>query len=228
VNATPSSAESTRGQIGQGIYSLADLGVYVAYAADSEWDPRAVLEWLQQALNPVGHRRHQPDYSFSDLVSLFVVRELRRHGVPLRRIREAEARLRARSGIDRPFVREDIATDGEEVFFATEADQVESANLSRKRRTGQQTSAVVLADYLHRIRYEDGAALSWSPTDHVVLDPVIQFGEPVIEGSRVPTATAAAMARESSPELAAHWLAVDRTGVDAAVRFEHELDAIRN
>jgi hypothetical protein len=193
VTAKDSPTESTRGQLGQGIYSLADMRLYLAYFGEPEDGARA-LTWLASALNPVAHRRRQPDYSFSDLVSLFVVRELTRLGVRAARIRDAEARMRKITGVDRPFVSEDIATDGDEVFFTTENDQVESANESSKRRTGQQTSLIVVAPYLDRVRYDDGSAAAWSPADHVVLDPQVQFGEPVVDGSRVPTAVVADVA----------------------------------
>jgi uncharacterized protein (DUF433 family) len=219
--------ESTRGQLGQGIYSLADLRLYLAYYGDQRDGDRA-LYWLASALNPVAHRRRQPDYSFSDLISLFVVRELLRRNVKPARIRDAEARMRSISGADRPLVSEDIATDGEDVFFATERGHVESANESRKRRTGQQTSSIAIAPYLERIRYHDGSASSWSPADFVELDPRVQFGEPVVEGSRVPTSAVAGLALTSGLHKAAEWLDIPAESAEAALRFEQQLAALRN
>lgn len=215
-----------RGQLGQGIYSLADLRLYLAY--DGAQDDGRVLAWLGAALNPVAHKVRQPDYSFSDLVSLFVVRRLTAFGVRSAQIREAEARMRGVRGIDRPFVSEDIATDGVEVFFATEGDQIESANLSTKRRTGQQASRTAIAPYLHQVRYQDGAATSWAPADHVRLDPTVQFGDPTVDGSRVPTAAVADMARHASVAEVAQRLGLDLEAAEAAVRFERRLAGLRN
>jgi uncharacterized protein (DUF433 family) len=220
--------ESTRGQIGQGIYSLADLRLYVAYFGEPSDGPHA-LRWLTDALNPAGHRARQPDYSFTDLVSLFVVRELIRFGVKVSAIREAEASMRLTRGVDRPLACEDIATDGREVFFATEPNQVESANrTSRRQRAGQQASAIAIAPYLHRVRYHEGAAAMWSPVDGIVLNPLVQFGEPVIDGTRVLTSAVADLARAEGVDVAANWLDVDRDAANTAVRFERQLAALRN
>ncbi len=114
-----SHTESTRGELGQGLYSLGELQAYVAYDGTRN-DGARVLTWLTEVLNPVPHRSRQPDYSFSDLISLFVVRELRKRRVPAHRIRDAEAHLRAKWGTDRPFVSERIATDGRHVFCGEE------------------------------------------------------------------------------------------------------------
>lgn len=181
--------ESTRGQIGQGVYSLAELSTYLRFYAGAKTGA-LTLRWLSEALNPVAHERRQPDYSFSDLVSLFVVRGLREHNVRLSRIKEAEATMRQRLSQDRPFLWRDIFTDGEEVFFKTEHGQIESANRSSKRRDGQQIGYVAIERYMRNLRYHDRFAVAWHPVDYVELNPKIQFGEPVVEGTRVPTSSA--------------------------------------
>jgi hypothetical protein len=221
--------ESTRGELGQGIYSLADLRVYLAYSG-SRGDGMLALRWLTSALNPVAHQPHQPDYSFSDLISLFVVRELHRHGVSYARIREAEHYMRAARGTDRPFLSHDIATDGHTVFFLQDApNQAEAANRVRGQRRGQQVSTIAIAQYLRRVRYgEDGIADQWAPTSKVVLNPQVQFGEPVIAGSRVPTRAVADVARRFSVAEASGWLGVGTKAAGAAVQFERDLDALRN
>lgn len=226
---TTTDTESTRGEVGQGIYSLADLRVYLAYSGEPD-DGELALEWLRRALNPVAHRPRQPDYSFSDLISLFVVRELRRHGLSDAAIREAEGHMRRARGTDRPFVSNDIATDGRTVFFMhDEPDQVEAANWARGQRRGQQASTKAIAPYLSRVRYgEDGTAEQWLPSSGVVLNPHIQFGAPVIAGSRIPTRAVADVARRYSLEQASEWLAISPGAAGAAVRFEQQLDAIRN
>jgi uncharacterized protein (DUF433 family) len=215
---------SRRGQIGQGIYSLAELRTYLAYFGEPE-DGDQALHWLGTALNPVAHEARLPDYSFSDLVSLFVVRELTRLGVKPWRIREAEEHMRRVRRTDRPFVSEDIASDGRTVFFANEEPgQVESAN----RGGGQQVNRHVIAPYLKRIRYTDGAAVAWSPTKHILLDPLVQFGDPVVEGTRVPTSAISDIAEVSGVEEAAQRLHVPVRAATAAVQFEQKLEALRS
>jgi uncharacterized protein (DUF433 family) len=214
--------ESSRGRIGQGIYSLAELRSYLAFDGKQR-DGEHALDWLA-VLNDVGHRPRQPDYSFADLVSLFVVRTLLHRGVKPRRIREAEAYLRTRRQTDRPFVCDDLSTDGQFVFFDSVEGQIESAN----RGGGQQAGLVIIAPYLHRVQYRNGAAVQWSPVDHVVLNPEVQFGEPVIDGTRVLTSAIADTAGEAGVEQAAKWLAVSIDAAQAAVAFERRLAALRN
>jgi hypothetical protein len=214
--------ESTRGQLGQGIYSLAELRSYLAFDGKAE-DGGHALDWLSM-LNDVAHRPRQPDYSFADLVSLFVVRTLLGKGVKPRHIREAETYLRAHRQTDRPFVCDDLLTDGQFVFFPSVDGQIESAN----RGGGQQAGLVIIAPYLKRVKYHEGAAVQWSPMDHVVLSPEIQFGEPVIDGTRVLTAALADAATEAGVKQAAKWLAVSVDGARAAVTFERRLAALRN
>jgi uncharacterized protein (DUF433 family) len=214
--------ESSRGLIGQGIYSLAELRSYLAFDGKRR-DGERVLDWLG-VLNGTAHRPRRPDYSFADLVSLFVVRTLLEKGVSPRRIREAEAYLRIRRETDRPFVFDDISTDGQSVFFDSVEGQIESAN----RGGGQQAGLVIIAPYLHRVHYRNGAAVQWSPADHVVLNPEVQFGEPVIDGTRVLTSAIADTAGEAGVEKAAKWLAVSVDAAKAAVAFERRLAALRN
>lgn len=223
--------ESTRGEVGQGIYSLAELRTYVAYYADPS-DAANVLQWLTGVLNPVGHRSRRPDYSFSDLISLFVVRELLRAGVRPATIRDAEAYMRRRFGVDRPFVSEEVATDGHRVFVRSdEPDQVEVAphevRPQPEHRGGQQVQRRVIGPYLHRVRYADGLATAWSPIDEVVLDPRVQFGEPVLEGTRILTSVAAELAEHSDAEATAVRLDVRPSAVRSALKFERRLARLR-
>jgi hypothetical protein len=216
--------ESTRGQLGQGIYSLAELRLYLAYygkPADGEY----AMEWLGTVLNPVAHRLRQPDYSFSDLVSLFVVRELKVLGVKPGRIREAELYMRRRFGTDRPFVSEEVATDGKTVFVRSDVpEQVESAN----RGGGQQVDRKVIGPYLRRVNYSDGWASSWSPADHVVLDPQVQFGEPVVTGTRILTSLVAEIAPRQGIDHTSAQLGIPVSATRSAVDFERRLAALAN
>jgi uncharacterized protein (DUF433 family) len=216
--------ESTRGQIGQGIYSLAELRLYVAYYG-KPGDGELALTWLTQALNPVAHQPRLPDYSFADLISLFVVRELKKLGVKSWRIREAEAYMRTRFGTDRPFVSEEVVTDGTRVFIRSEIDeQIELAN----RGGGQQVSHEVMRPYLRNVMFSDGWATSWSPLEHVVLDPQVQFGEPVIAGTRIQTEVAAEVVERFGAEQAVGRLGITLPAARSALEFEHRLSALRN
>lgn len=224
---TPSThMESTRGDLGQGLYSLQELQTYVAYGG-SRKDAARVLMWLTEVLNPVRHKSRQPDYSFSDLISLFVVRELRNRGVPAHRIRDAEEHLRHKWGTDRPFVSERIATDGQHVYSGEEIAAEQPARIETASLKGQQAMLVPIRDRLSTVHYVNGAAQLWQPADHVVLDPERQFGEPVILGTRVPVATIAVASRNRDVDEVASTYGIAPAAARDAVRFQRRLDELR-
>lgn len=213
--------ESTRGELGRGVYALSDLRAFVALGGSSE-DGEHVLMWLRKVLNPVPHRTRRADYSFSDLISLFVVRELLRKGVKPRKIKIAETYMRGQLGIDRPFVFEDIKTDGREVFYRDEAipTQIESAS-----EHGQQRLREAIRDKLTSVRYDDGTAACWLPSSDVVVDPRVQFGSPVVRGTGVPTSAVYGVAKQLGFERASLRFDLPQALVESAIAFE---DRIRN
>ncbi len=220
---TTAEIESTRGDFGRGVYSLPELRAFVGFDGTPA-DAAQTRKWLAKVLNPVEHRPWAADYSFSDLVSLFVVRELLRRGVHPHTIREAEGFLRDLLRIDRPFVYEDIKTDGFNIFYRDEVipTQIEQAS----GRKGQQVLRATISDLLTSVKYTDGTAAYWTPADGILVDPRVQFGDPVIAGTRVPTEAAAETADRYGIERAAHQLRVNVGAIRAAVAFEHKLAGV--
>lgn len=214
--------DATRGALGAGVYGLAELRAFLAFSGSPE-DAERALPWLTSVLNPAGHRRRQADYSFSDLISLFVVRELLKKGVPQRTIHDAEKWLRAKWGTDRPFVRDEIKTDGVDVFCDDEVipQQIESAN-----RQGQQTLREAIKDRLTSVRYSDGVAACWVPASGVVIDPRVQFGEPVVKGTRIPTEAVANVAQNLGADRATVRFGLTHDQIVAAVAFENQIASL--
>jgi uncharacterized protein (DUF433 family) len=214
--------QSTRGDLGAGVYSLADLRLFVSLYGEPE-DGKQAASWLRTVLNPVEHSRWQPDYSFSDLISLFVVRQLRRRGVRPGTITDAERYLRVKWQTDRPFAREDIKTDGYEVFCDDDPDagQIEAAG-----RQGQQTMRQTIEDGLQSVRYSDGGAAYWRPAPGIVVDPRVQFGSPVMEGTRVPTNAVAGVGRGLGVEHAVRRFDLSTKQVKNAIAFEERIASL--
>ena len=216
--------QSTRDDLGMGVYALSDLRRYLAFSGTHE-DAENASRWLRTALNPVVHRRWQADYSFSDLVSLFVVRELRRKGVKPRTIRDAETYLRAKWQTDRPFAREEIKTDGVEVLCdddrEADPEQIEGAGLR-----GQQILRHTIEHDLEGIFYADRIAACWTPASSVVVDPRVQFGSPVVAGTRVPTDAVAGVANQLGVEQAVRRFDLPTEHVLNAIAFEDRIAAI--
>lgn len=186
---TATAPETTRGH---GFYSLNELCRYVAVMSGDRKDVDRVPGWLEYPLNTVEHTRWQPDYSFGDLISLFVVSYLLRKGVKPRRIRTAENHLRDALRTDRPFLHADLQTDGIHVYWR---DNVVDGQTEVADEGGQQAMRELVAERLERVLYTNDWAACWYPIKHVVLDPRIQFGEPTVAGTRLLTGIVADAAR---------------------------------
>jgi uncharacterized protein (DUF433 family) len=210
---------------GQGLYSLASLRAYVSLSGEPK-DGGYVLDWLTEVLNPVGHNRWRPDYSFGDLISLFVVRELKRKGVRTGVIRDAERYLRKKWKTDRPFISDEIKTDGCGVYVDDQlvaGGQIESAD-----QHGQQVLREAVKEKLTHVRYVEGTASNWTPMRHILVDPRVQFGEPVIEGTRIPTESVLDMTSYADLDEIAKELSITVGQAKAAVNFEQRLSALQN
>ena len=85
--------------------------------------------------------------------------------------------------------------------------------------------AIVKID-LRKVTFDDGGvASSWKPADHVVLDPRVQAGAPVVNGTRIPTATIEDLAESQTPDEIAEEYRVPVVKVRAALEFQRRLRA---
>lgn len=219
---TATDIEKTRGELGQGVYSLAELRTFLSLHGKPQ-DGQQAGYWLRRALNPVEHRPWQADYSFSDLISLFVVSQLHRRKVSTRTIRSAEQHLRIKWKTDRPFAREDIKTDGFEVFCADEPD---GGSIEAASQWGQLALREVVQDGLASVFYDDGNAAYWVPMKGVLIDPRVQFGEPVVEGTRIPTSAVAGVVNNLGREEAIRRFELPDDLLKSALTFEAKIAAL--
>jgi hypothetical protein len=97
------------------------------------------------------------------------------------KIRQAEQHMRKTTGLERPFVHREVMTDGRDVWIVgDEQHQVEAASGPR----GQQASRIAPAASLKSVQYTANVAATWIPAEHVLVSPHVQFGEPVVQGTR--------------------------------------------
>lgn len=182
-----------------------------------------VARWAN-GLTAVEHRPRRPDYSFLDLVSMLIVRDLVRLGMRPSEVHAAEEHLRHRYHYEHPFAVVRLKTDGVDVFYEaspTIMDQITSAN-----RGGQEVIKPAIHHALKDVSYESGIAAAWSPTPGVILDPRIQFGEPCVADTRVTTSQLAVIARSSAhrtPAEIGRLYRIDENAVRRALDFESRL-----
>lgn len=217
--------------LGRGIYSLADA------AALTDLKRSRIREWFRiRTQKPYRKPLFVSDYdpidgefaiSFLDLVDVFVVGTLRDHGVTMRTLRRVYERLRRDWKVDHPFCREEIRTDGKDVFLRS-TDKEGREELTEVL-TRQRVFPEIIAPFLKRIDYDRVAliALRWHIATGVVVDPAICFGKPVAEGAGIPTRILAAAYQANGQDagLVARWYNIRPEHVLAAARFEGDLAA---
>jgi len=166
---------------------------------------------------------------FLDLVELLFIKAFRDHGVTLPAIRRAAKEAAGRWGTDHPFCMKRFATDGRTVFATIEDEAGDPGLLDLTR--SQLAFIGILRPFLKQLDYDRlGQTINrWWPLGknrHVLLDPNICFGRPVVVQNAVPTeALYRAVLANGSEAHVARWYEVSVSSVRAAVQFERHLAA---
>jgi uncharacterized protein (DUF433 family) len=214
---------------GHGIYILADFSRLLRQPRET------VREWTVKGLAPSrkrGQRISPSIYRFQDLISLYVVSELRKRGIPLPRIRKAEEWLRHEAGIERPFATTHLYTADQHIFvlLAEEsgrenlASNYDSSHLIAASGYGQEAIREAFGSVLNSVRYEDGIARYWEPWQDVEINPRRQFGAPCVAGTGIQTATLYSFIRAGDdPHEVAGLYDLPLERVNHAVSWEESL-----
>lgn len=167
---------------------------------------------------------------FQDLLELRTVARFIAQGVSLRMIRATIDVARETLG-DYPLHSKRFVTDGRKIFLDAVGRAGEDPKLLDVRQQQYALDAVIRPSLLDGIEYgRDATALRWFPMPKkrlVVLDPQVQFGEPIVAEGGVPTDTLAAAfkAEGENVERVARLYRVKPQEVKAAVAFEQRLAA---
>src|SRR5262245_3190374 len=167
--------------------------------------PATVRSWLlgRRYLTEAGERFFRPlvavadargrRLSFRDLTELHILGALRReHQIRMPAVRRAIDYLRKLFGDDHPLSAEQMLTDGKDLFIER------YGHIVSVSQQGQMALKAVLDLYLKRIeRDKAGAPVRLYPFTRsqiedaprsVVIDPHVQFGQPCLRGTGIPTA----------------------------------------
>jgi len=198
----------------RGIYDVPEVARLV------HADPSTVARWTtRQGPRSALVEPEEPGVlSFHDLISVYVIHELRSRHVRLSDIENGAAYLGRKLRTSRPFAHKKLATVGKS-FFANVEDWVDAG------QSGQMAFQEIIKPLMRPIRFgRDELASLWYPHEHVWINPLVQAGTPCIRGTRVPTATVAAMASEGA-EAVADDLGLELIQVMAAISYERTLEA---
>ena len=194
---------------------------------------RNLIHWIRAGLmtpelRTVGGR--ELIISFEDLVSMRVIAILRSYGLSWQKIHRAEKWLREKTGYRRPFAIERIWTESIDIF----AELNRYAFIAASRH-GQLVMPMLIGEYLqevHDMTFNPhngvNVAATWSPHEGVLLNPLIQFGEPCINGTRMRTRIVAQMIRGGdSHSYISRAFNLEENQIQHAWEWENRLTAVQ-
>ena len=167
---------------------------------------------------------------FHDLLELRTVARFVQQGVSLQVIRATIDTAREYLG-QYPLHSQRFVTDGRKIYQEAVERLGEDPKLLDVRKRQFAFDAVIRPSLLDGIEYgADTHALRWFPVAKkrlIVLDPAVQFGEPIIADTGVPTDTLAAAYTAEGGDAArvARLYRVTPQAVKAAVAFENQMAA---
>lgn len=180
----------------------------------------------------------RPEHTGSDVVTwgefveLGYLREYRRKGVPLQRLRPVVAALRAEFETPYPLATARPFIAGKELVLEVQEEFDIPAAIAIVIRSGQ---GLIVADdanrYLKKVEFvpaAEGAAQRLRPagaTSPVVIDPMVRFGRPTVAGVTTERLWELFDAGETTNEVAAGY-DMDENLVGAAIAYEEQQRAL--
>lgn len=175
-----------------GTYSIPNAALYVMATLNSEsrlnLTPRHLYHWVRDGLAGgylAGIRNRHMFINFRDLISLRLIAIMRAQGMKHADIMTAERVLREFYGCEYPFATLRFWTAPPRDIFVRD----QGILLSASRYL--QSAMDFFEQYIqpqHNMTFDMfGLSATWRAYDDVLLDPQIQYGEPCVEGTRIPT-----------------------------------------
>jgi len=175
-----------------GTYSIPSATLYVLATITNgsrlSLSARHLYHWTKQGLAGgylIGIHNKHLYINFRDLISLRAIAAMRANGMSHRQIIIAEQVLKKHYGHDYPFATMEFWTLPPKDILIREGGTL----LSASRHL--QAAMEFFEEYMrpsHNLTFDlFSISASWRPYNNVLLDPQIQYGEPCIEGTRVPT-----------------------------------------
>lgn len=224
-----------------GIYIAPEAALYLtatltrdvpSYTLKHPISSRRVIHWIRVGLTTpslAGIGGRELLLSFEDLVSMRVIALLRAFGVSWPKIHKAEQWLREQTGYPRPFAIKRVWTETRDVFAEFPAGFITAS------RHGQIAFVELFEEYLQSVEDmsfipHDGVnvAETWTPHDDVLMNPKIQFGDPCIKGTRLPTQILWRMYNggDNIPYLSRAFL-ISEQQINNALEWENRLRTIQ-
>ena len=219
----------TMEHLGVGLYTPAEAARY------AKLHQAAVTRWLfpGDRHEPVFTPRLKKDahiVTFPDFIQLLAVRRARADQISLQKIRQAIERAQKNYNVDFP-----LAYKHSLVYFDNEL-HIELYDNEIVQLTGEHPGQglirQIIEPFMKRIEFsDDGMAerftlFTWSGRN-VVMDPEIQFGQPLVAKTGYPAdVLVAAYLAEGSSEAAAAAYGVDEADIETAIAFNDDFQRL--
>jgi uncharacterized protein (DUF433 family)/DNA-binding transcriptional MerR regulator len=213
-------------RLGEGLYTFPQAA-RILRSRDRQLTPQKLRYWLNAGLSPATYEADgQPLLTFLDLISLEVVRRFTGAGWAPQGVRRVEDELRAEFGhLERPFAYQIFYTDGQSLWAKKALEDNQVTELLGKKADRQHkplawSSAV--ATFAEEIRFDGPkqVASAWELSPWIEIDPTIQFGTPVVRGTRVPVSTVVANLEVGAPGEVADWYGLTLPEVQGARDYD--------
>lgn len=168
--------------------------------------------------------------SFINLIEALFISRFVSEGVHVRSIRAMAEEAKEFLHSEHPFATDILfKTDGRDIF-AEVARKTKDKRLYSLRKHNWALEPIIGPSLKAAVNYgPNRLAHSWYPdkqnAPHVVVNPSVSFGQPVLTDTGVPTRALydSYVAEGRKADVVAHWYEVDKRRVVEAVRFEENL-----
>jgi uncharacterized protein (DUF433 family) len=151
-----------------------------------------------------------------------VIRRFKNEGTSLYRIRKLQDAVRRHfPALSKPFAYQKFYTNGADVWAEEigETGPIVVELVGRRRHNYAWTDAIQTFATDIRFDGQDGRASTWRLSPWVEIDPAIQFGAPVVAGTRVPVRTIEANLEAGSVAEVADWYGLTVSQVEGVRNF---------
>lgn len=215
-----------------GTYSIPSAALYVlvttANGSKLKLSTRHLYHWVKDGLASgylVGIRNRKLFINFRDLISLRAIAVMRANGMSHKQIMTAERVLRKWYGHDYPFATMEFWMLPPKDILIKEGGVL----LSASRHL--QSAMEFFEEYMspsHNLTFDIfNLSATWRPYNNVLLDPQIQYGEPCIEGTRVPTQVLWSFHDAGdSVESLSYFYGIQKSRIEDAIAWENQIQRI--
>lgn len=210
----------------QGFYTTAQVSrlAGVPIATLYEWKRRGIITPSLQMLE--GGDVVDQGYSYADLSFVRIIRALRERKLNFDGAARSLRHLYERLGPpNEGWAKEKVYVVGDRVY----AERPDQWGTTDATEMGQTLIPVFFGDIFDELRgLEEGASILVPPRfrKYVEINPLVMGGEPVVLGSRLPTAVLRTMQQKyrSLEKLAALYRPIDKVKLENALEYEKYLD----